>query len=212
MPKIPFRDRQEVQDDVLRWTLDKRSASEITSFLQDKYGKAYRKQNILEDMRIYQKRQLDNEKVKKSIPIKYRKDFQDIREHILFYLTSTISTPESGTFIQVKGYYKDTVNVGIDKLRKRMQISHKTDTIYLKMTVIIGKKEELLSHLFMAREVEAVMLWSIIPTENTAMVLSTINRNFNHTENIIPWYADLQQVGHTSKVASFKKMVRKVFL
>ncbi len=217
MPKIPFRDRQEVQDDVLRWTLDKRSASEITSFLQDKYGKAYRKQNILEDMRKYQQRELDLVKAARSVPKKYRKE-PDKREHLLIYTVDKRGQPgwsdEDTLDLRVRGNSKATVKQGLSTIRnmlQREQTSGQSKAFYFSVHMLVGQKEELEARLIMIQEVENVVQWAMTPTENSAQVLSMITENFGDMQNTLPWIGELNTVALTSRVPSFQKLVKKVF-
>ena len=218
MPKIPFRDRQEVQADVQRWTLDKRSVSEITSFLQDTYGKAYRKQNLLEDMRKFQQRELDLVKAARAVPKKYRKE-PDKREHLLIYTVDKRGQPgrsdeEDSLDIRVRGNSKATVKQVLPIIRnmlQREQTSSQSKSFYFSVHMLVGQKEELEARLSMIREVENVVQWAMTPTENSAQVLSMITENFGDMQNTLPWIGELNTVALTSRVPSFQKLVKKVF-
>lgn len=212
MPKIPFRDRQEVQADVLRLAIDRKPVSDITNFLQEKYGKAYRKQNLLEDIRRYQQRELDLAKAAKAVPRKYRKE-DDRREHLLIYMVDKRGTIRESSNIRLGGGGAGVVKSEISQLRNIYQKEQEQATpkrIYFEVYMVVGGRQELEIKLELLREVNNIQYWSIIPTEDSARVLHTISKFTANMESTQPWLGTLQQAGRDSRTLSFQKLVRKV--
>ena len=209
MPKNPFRARPEVQADVLRWTLEGRPVSEVTNFLQEKYGKAYRKQNLLEDMRFYLQRQKDEEKARKAIPRKYRKE-EDKREHLLIYMTDERKQAGDSDFVRLRPTNVQTVEKELKYVKEILGEPISQTRIYFSVHTSIGTKQNLEVKLQMARQFSNVQYWSIIPTNDSARILRTLSNFSVSRHSTRPWIEGLYTLGSTSKVSSFQKLVKKV--
>ena len=213
MSKNPFRARPEVQADVLRWSLEGRPVSEITNFLQEKYGKAYRKQNILEDMRLYQQKAKDAERARKAIPRKYRKE-EDKREHILLYISDTRRKAGDSDALQYRpsAHDRGSVHREIEQLKDLCESERNAarTKVYFTVGMVIGTSHNLEIKLQILKAVNNVQQWAMIPTEDSARVLQTIRAFATDNDAVKPWLHTLQQVALTSRTSSFQKLVKRV--
>ena len=215
MPKNPFRARPEVQADVLRWSLEGRPVSEITNFLQEKYGKAYRKQNLLEDMRLYQQKVKDAERARKAIPRKYRKE-EDKREHILLYISDSRRKAGDSDAVRHRPSARDRREVYRETEQlKELYESERDATrtkVYFTIGMMIGTLHNLEIRLQMLRDFNNVQQWAMIPTEDSARVLQAMRAFATDNDAVKPWVHTLQQVAQTSRTSSFQKLVKKVLI
>lgn len=203
-----FRRRPEVQAFVEQHTLAGRSASAIIRSMQEEFGRGYRRQDVLADMRKIQERVLDVERAQKAIPRKYRKAV-DPREHLLIYRDSFLAVKDEAIQLRARGV--GTVKQEVEAFRRLSQRRGiEKQKFYYKIYLFVGTKENLESKLETAREAAHIDRWALVPSSDSARVFNLLSQFALDRDTTPPWLNDLQMAAELSRTPSFQKLVKQV--
>ena len=200
-----IRKLDNVQYDVKFMAEQDRSWKEINDYLTDKYGRSYRKQNLLEDIRTYKDKKLDAEKARKAIPIKYRKEL-DVREHILGLHVTYVEDAER---IKVKPSDGE-LSTYIEIVKEWVEDQKEQKRAYGNLNFFLGTKENLEGHLDIISDSENIASYFLIHTAYPAKIFSAITKIILSSNISTSWIEKLVIVGNISSSKSLKNSVNKL--
>lgn len=203
-----IRKLDSVQYDVKFLAEQDRSWKEINEYLTDKYGRSYRKQNLLEDIRKYKDKKLDAEKARKAIPIKYRKEL-DIREHILGVHVTYVGDAELVKVKPSEGEISTYIEI-IKEWIEDQKDQKDQKKAYGSLDFFLGTKENLEGHLDIISKSENIASYFLIHTAHPAKVFSAITKVILSSSISASWVEKLVAVGNISSSKSFKNSVNKL--
>ena len=203
-----LRDNIDAQKIVESMTIQGKSVTEITKELKQKFGKAYRKQNLLEDMRTYSGKKIDKEITKrKYTPRKYVKDY------ILMLFISILPTfrPIEEVNLYDILVTEEQKEENIQELKRLMEVEPTKS--YWTLEYHVGKEEDLKNYLEIIKESSHVDAYSIISSDYPNQVIVTSIYLLNQIISQInpSWQESLRMTLHSVKNEEYRNHIRRLF-
>lgn len=203
-----LRSNIDAQKIVKSLTIQGKSVTEITKELKQTFGKAYRKQNILEDMRKYSGKKIDKEITKrKYTPRKYVKDY------ILMLFISILPTfrPIEEVNLYDILVTEEQKEENIQELKRLMEVE--PTKFYWTLEYHVGKEEDLKNYLEIIKESSHVDAYSFISSDYPNQVIVTSIYLLNQIISQVnpSWQESLRMTLHSVKNEEYRKHIRRIY-
>lgn len=203
-----LRSNIDAQKIVESLTIQGKSVTEITKELKQTFGKAYRKQNILEDMRKYSGKKIDKEITKrKYTPRKYVKDY------ILMLFISILPTfrPIEEVNLYDILVTEEQKEENIQELKRLMEVE--PTKFYWTLEYHVGKEEDLKNYLEIIKESSHVDAYSFISSDYPNQVIVTSIYLLNQIISQVnpSWQESLRMTLHSVKNEEYRNHIRRLF-